>query len=109
VKKRIIQSSESDTVLVMQSLHNPARVLRNPWAEKVLELEGKGASLQELVPFISGQVSLKGWTEGRPDEALFPCGQVVGRIDDVPSVADLMKRIVDEALEVKERLSQLIG
>lgn len=108
LKQRIIDASESETVLVMQSLKNPARVLRNPWAEQVLEMEDRGSTLEELAPRISGQVSLKGWLEGKPDDALFPCGQVIGRIHDVPSVSDLMKMIIDEAVEVKNRLNQII-
>jgi NAD(P)H-dependent flavin oxidoreductase YrpB (nitropropane dioxygenase family) len=107
-KQKIVESGEADTVLVMESLQNPARVLRNPWAEKVIEMENKGASLEELVPFISGKVSSTGWATGNIDEGLYPSGQVAGRIHDIPTVSDLMKRIVDEAQEVKERLNKII-
>jgi NAD(P)H-dependent flavin oxidoreductase YrpB (nitropropane dioxygenase family) len=108
VKQRIIDSTEAETVLVLQSLKNPARVLHNPWAAKILEMESKGSSLEELAPLISGNVSLTGWMEGKSDEALYPCGQVIGRIKDVPSVSELMERIVSEATEVKAKLDKVI-
>jgi hypothetical protein len=38
---------------------------------------------------------------------MYPGGQVVGRIHDVPSIPDLVKRIVEEARETKERIAQL--
>jgi NAD(P)H-dependent flavin oxidoreductase YrpB (nitropropane dioxygenase family) len=42
--------------------------------------------------------------EGRPDLGVMSSGQVVGVIDDLPSVADLLDRIVTEATATLERL-----
>jgi nitronate monooxygenase len=42
--------------------------------------------------------------EGRPAEGVLPSGQVVGLIDDLPSCADLISRIVTEA---EQRLAVL--
>ena len=44
--------------------------------------------------------------DGRPDLGLMSSGQVVGVIDDIPSVADLVERIATEAAAVIERLRQ---
>jgi NAD(P)H-dependent flavin oxidoreductase YrpB (nitropropane dioxygenase family) len=107
-KQKIVDAAETDTALVMESLQNPARVLRNAWAEKVLHMEAEGASLEELGPMITGQLSRSGWVEGKLEEGLYGAGQVVGRIHDVPSVSELIQRIVDEALEVKQKLNRII-
>lgn len=106
-KQKLINTPENETVLVMKSLMNPSRVLKTPGSEKILELEAKGASLQELAPFISGRASAQGWVEGTYDEGMYPGGQVVGRINDNPTVAELIQRIVDEAVEVKERMDKI--
>ncbi|MFC1823604.1 NAD(P)H-dependent flavin oxidoreductase [Thermodesulfobacteriota bacterium] len=106
-KKKLIETHEDETVVVLKSLINPSRVLKTPIAEKVLELEAKGATLEELVPYISGQVSAEGWKKGTYDKGMYACGQVVGRIYDNPTVAELMRQIVDEAIEVKARLDKL--
>ena len=43
--------------------------------------------------------------EGRADVGVMATGQVVGLIDDVPSVAELIDRIITEATEVLRRLA----
>ncbi len=107
-KAKILESGETDTVLTMESLRNPARVLKTPWSEKIIEMEHRGASLEELAPLISGRLSFKGWTSGDLSEGMYPMGQVIGLIDDIPTVAELIKRTVDEAIETKKRLDNLI-
>jgi nitronate monooxygenase len=107
IKELLEKTQEMETAMVTESIQNPGRVIRNPWAEKVLEMEKAGKTLEELAPLISGQNSLKALFEGIPDEGLIYCGQVVGRIEDTPSVDELMKRIMDEAVEVKERMDGL--
>ena len=87
---------------------NPARVLKTAWSEKIIEMERKGASLEELAPMISGKVSFKGWVNGDLSEGIYPMGQVIGLIEDIPTVADLIKRTVNEAMETKKRLDKLM-
>jgi enoyl-[acyl-carrier protein] reductase II len=105
-KDRLVNSLETDTVLVMQTIGNPSRALRTSWTEKILEMERQGATLQDLIPFISGQAGVRGWQAGNLEEGILPVGQVVGRIHDVPTVADLVRRILDEAAEAKARLDR---
>jgi NAD(P)H-dependent flavin oxidoreductase YrpB (nitropropane dioxygenase family) len=109
IKRKMLEMQETETVLVMKSLKNPTRVFLTPGAQKILELEAKGASLEELAPHIAGAVSRKGWKEGVLDEGMYSGGQVVGRIHDIPTVAELMQRIVAEATETKKRLDALFG
>ena len=106
-KAKIVESGEAETVLVMESLMNPARVLKTPWTEKIIEMERKGASLEELVPMISGKVSFKGWENGDLSEGIYPMGQIIGSIEDIPTVAELIKRTIAEAMEAKKRLDKL--
>jgi len=47
--------------------------------------------------------------DGRPDLGLMSAGQVAGLIDDLPSCAELIARIMTEAAECLGRLSQDIG
>jgi NAD(P)H-dependent flavin oxidoreductase YrpB (nitropropane dioxygenase family) len=42
--------------------------------------------------------------EGRLESGILPTGQVVGRIDELPSVEELLRRIVREAEETHDRL-----
>lgn len=45
--------------------------------------------------------------EGHPETGVLPVGQVVGLIDDIPTVADLVERIMSEAAETLRRLDSL--
>jgi len=44
---------------------------------------------------------------GDVDKGMMACGQVVGRIHHIPTVAEPMERVVAEAHDVKERIAQL--
>ncbi len=104
-KQAIIGAKETDTMLVMKAHMNPSRVLRTPWAEKILEMEQNGATIEELAPYISGAVGRKGWQQGNVTEGMMGMGQVAGRIHDLPTVADMIQSIVSEAKTVLERLN----
>ncbi|MBW1644087.1 MAG: nitronate monooxygenase [Deltaproteobacteria bacterium] len=106
-KEKMVESPETNTVLVMQTLGNPSRVMKTPWAEKILEMEDKGASLEELIPMITGEAGREGWLAGDVDKGMMPAGQAVGRIKDVPTVAELVERIIEEAKDVKGKLDSL--
>ena len=47
--------------------------------------------------------------DGRPDLGLMSSGQVVGVIDDLPAVGELIDRIVVEATAILARLPRLAG
>ena len=104
VKEWLVQASERDTVLLLRSLRNTERILRNPAAEKVLEMEKQGATLEELAPFITGKEGEKLLETGDLDKGLLGVGQVVGLIHDIPTVKQLIDGIVHEAEEVISHL-----
>lgn len=110
IKKRLLEAKETDTMLVERSLKNTIRVLRNPHAEKIFEMEQNGATLQELAPLLSGLRGLKAIRTGDMDDALFACGQSVGLIYDIPTVEDLITKIVNEAKQiVEQRLKNIVS
>ncbi len=100
VKEWLVRSSEHDTVLVQRSLRNSHRVLRNTVSEKVAEMEKRGATLDELGPWITGQRGRKLLQTGELDEGLQACGQVVGIIHDIPTVKEIIEGIVNGAGEI---------
>jgi nitronate monooxygenase len=103
-KQNIIEAGESDTVVIQRSIGSATRVLKNEWAEKILEMEAKGSSLEELMPLIGGHRGARAWISGEED-APFGCGQVIGRIKENLSVKDLVSEIAKEAEDVYEKIS----
>lgn len=100
VKEFLLKSTERDTMLIQRSLRNTIRVIRNCVAERVSEMEKRGATLEELAPFISGLRGKKLFETGNIDEGIFTSGQVVGLIRDIPTVKDLIDDIILEAENV---------
>ncbi len=107
-KKAMVEADETATALALQSLE-PARALRNELLEKVMEMEAKGAGLADLYPLISGLRGREAYRSGAVGDALVPCGQGVGLIHDVPTVAELMSRIVSEARSAADRVASIVG
>jgi nitronate monooxygenase len=92
-------------MLVMRSLRNTERVLRNATAEKVVEMEKRSATLEELASLLSGKRGLELYETGALDRGLVGCGQVVGLVHDIPTVKELIDRIIKEAEEVVSNIA----
>lgn len=104
VKEWLVQASEHDTILVMRSLRNTERVLRNSVSEKIAEMESKGATLEELASLLSGERGEKLLQTGELNYGLLACGQVVGLIHHIPTVRDLIQTIINDAENIYRQL-----
>jgi nitronate monooxygenase len=100
VKNWLVEASETDTMFVMRSLRNTERVLRNEVAEKVVELESRGAGIAELAPLVTGKNGLRMLKDGEISVGLMPAGQSVGLVHDIPTVRELMDTIMKEARQI---------
>ena len=108
VKKAIVEASELDTRLVMRALRNTERVLNNRGVERLLEKErakGKTLKIDDILDEVAG-VYPKVMIDGDMDAGAWSCGMVVGLIDDVPTVKELIDRIMADAEAIiRERLT----
>ncbi len=97
----LIEKTEADTALQLQSLLAgfglQVRALKNKIMEKIASVEAEGGNLSELLPLISGERARQVWENGDAEHAMLTIGQSVGRISDIPSVAELIERMVSEA------------
>jgi len=109
VKKALVESTELDTRLVMRGLRNTERVLKNKGVDELLEIEReKGASLkiEDIHDQVAG-VYPKVMVNGEMDAGAWSCGMVVGLIQDIPTVKELIDRIMTDAEAIIRR--RLIG
>src|SRR6185312_7599870 len=100
-KRALVEARETDTSIIERSLGTPGRVLKNPAADRILELENAGER-DAVIASISGKINQQGAIEGRLDDGWVWSGQVAGLIHDVPTVKELLDRMVSDA----ERLIQ---
>ena len=112
VKKAIVAASELDTRLIMRALRNTERVLDNAATERVLKIErqkGAAVTFEDIRAELAG-VYPKIMFDGDMDAGVWSCGMVVGLIDDIPSVQELIDRIMSEAERlIRDRLTGLLG
>ena len=110
IKQQIVQNSERDTKLILRTLRNSARVAKNAVSSEVVEIEDKGgATIEDLRHLVAGKRGKHVYDEGDPDAGIWTAGQVQGLIDDVPTVKELVDRIVRETEEIiGQRLSGVL-
>src|SRR6201995_1470779 len=112
VKRAIVGASELDTRLIMRALRNTERVLKNKGVDRVLEIErekGRDLKIQDISHEVGG-VYPKIMLEGEMDAGAWSCGMVVGLIHDIPTVKELIDRIMSEADEIiRKRLEGFLG
>ena len=99
VKQALVAASELDTRLVMRPLRNTERVLKNEAVERLLEKEkalGAKIKFEDILPEVAG-VYPKIMKEGAMNAGAWSCGMVAGLIRDVPTVKELIDRIMREA------------
>jgi len=102
-KQALLESSESDTVIIKRSIHAPARVLRNEYADKILEVERTSPTYETLKDYISGKANKRWIYNNQKDEGLGWAGQVTGMIHDIPTVSELIDRMVKEAEHIRTK------
>ncbi|MEH7436066.1 nitronate monooxygenase [Neobacillus drentensis] len=102
-KNRLVEGSESDTVVIKRTLGTPARAIANSWTDKILEIEKSKGDYTELKDLISGMANKRYIYEGAEDEGFAWAGQVMGLIKDVPSVGELFERMIKEAEEIRAK------
>ncbi|MEC2074754.1 nitronate monooxygenase [Metabacillus fastidiosus] len=102
-KREIIKSAENNTVIIKKSLGTPARAIANEWTEKIIQLENKFGSYEQLKDYISGEANKRYIYDGKIEEGFAWAGQVIGLIHDVPSVSELFSRIIKDAEMIRQK------
>jgi len=105
VKQAIVAATELDTRLVMRPLRNTERVLKNAAVDRLLEKEralGPKIKFEDIVAEVGG-VYPRIMKAGEMDAGAWSCGMVAGLIHDIPTVEELIQRIMKEAESIIAR------
>jgi enoyl-[acyl-carrier protein] reductase II len=105
-KNAIINSSEGDTKLSLKQL-TPVRLLKNEFANKVNELENKGASVEELSVLLGRGRAKKGMFEGDLIEGELEIGQVSSQIKSIQSVKEVLDEMVFDYNQTIKLLTEI--
>lgn len=103
-KQLLVDNDERGTNLIFRSLKNTARVGKNSVSDKVVEiLKQPGAQFEDVAPLVRGAAGRMLLETGDLDAGLVWAGQVQGLIHDIPTVAELVDRIMREAHQIIRR------
>jgi enoyl-[acyl-carrier protein] reductase II len=94
-KQEIINSNDQDTVLAFKKI-GLVRMIKNDFAFRAMKAENEGWNEAQLRELLSTKRERAGIFEGDLIEGELEAGQGVGLIDDIPTVKDLFKRLLQE-------------
>ncbi len=109
IKERLVETKETGTCLLLNSLSNPVRCVKNKLADECLALEAQNASFEEIIQTVAGGKGKLAYDSGDPEISPISCGQVVGSINEIKTVKEVVDGIISEAEEFLDRLNQMKG
>ena len=99
IKQALVAAGERDTNLMFRTMHNTARVFKNAVSSEVVAMEKRGAKFEEVRHLVTGARGKVALNNGDVDGGVISAGMVIGLIDDIPTCAELIQRIVSECRE----------
>jgi NAD(P)H-dependent flavin oxidoreductase YrpB (nitropropane dioxygenase family) len=101
VKQAYVDNDERGTNLIFRSLHNTARVGKSAVSDEVVRrLSLPDARFEDVAPLVSGKAGAQLLKTGDLDSGIFWASMVQGLIDDIPTVQELVERIISQADDI---------
>ncbi len=107
-KQAVVAAGPADTQLCLKPLV-PVRLLKNRFRDEAIRLEQECVSRDRLTAWLGQGRARRGMLEGDLDEGELEIGQVAGLIDDVPSAADVVARLIAGHDEAVARLGRTVA
>lgn len=111
IKQYLVDNDERATNLIFRSLRNTGRVSKNSVSDEVVKtLKNPEATFADISHLVKGADGRKALETGDINAGLIWAGQVQGLINDIPTVAELVDRIISEATNIiQSRLNPVLG
>lgn len=107
LKEALLKATELDTRLIMRSIESTHRVWYNAAAKRVMELEAQQAGLPDIVSMAAGDKAKKMYETGDIDLGTIACSQGIGMIRSVKPVAVVIKDIIAQAEQIRQRIKNM--
>ncbi len=107
-KEAIIKAKDRSTVATGNYTGHPVRVINNKLAKEMLEMEKRGASIEELEKMGTGKLRLAA-VEGDVKEGSVMSGQVASMVTKRESVKDIIEGLMRDLETEKENLFKYFG
>ena len=107
VQQALLAATSSDTVRSRIYSGKPARLLKNRWTDAWEQPDAPEPLRMPLQNVLVAEAHQRLMHSGQPDVVPMPAGQIVGRMNEVRPVADLVATLVAETNEALDRLRDL--
>jgi enoyl-[acyl-carrier protein] reductase II len=105
-KRKVVESGDSDTVLAFRKI-GLVRMMKNDFALRAVKAELEGWNDEKLRELLGTKRERLGIFEGDFVEGEMEAGQGVGLIKDIPTVKELMERLVKEFEEAYNKVKTI--
>src|SRR5947209_4610267 len=106
--ERYLEATSSDTVRSKSYTGKPARMLRNAWTDAWEDPAGPGPLGMPLQNILTAEANARISRSHRKDLLFAPVGQIVGTMNEVRPVREVMFRLVEDYIETTERLGNTL-
>jgi len=105
----MVGTGERDTLVLLRSLNNPLRFIRNRFTETLATLEKEGHPMQDMINVMKQAQETDIRLDNDTENRLFPVGLGVSLIDSIKPTAEIIRDIVRDAEEAMKRLDRMRG
>lgn len=99
-KQAMVDQDERATTLLFRHYRNTTRVVRNAVSQEALGIESEGKPFEAIAHLVNGKRGHEGLLSGDINHGIWTAGLVQGLIDDIPTVAELVGRIIADARSI---------
>ena len=107
VQQALLKATSSDTVRSRIYSGKPARLLKNRWTAAWEEPDAPKPLPMPLQNLLVSDAHQRLMRSGQPDVVPMPAGQIIGRMNEVRPVADVVASLVAETDQALDRLRNL--
>ncbi len=107
LKQALCEASELSTDLIMFSVGFTHRVWMNEPAKKTLEIEKRGGSLEEILPYVSGEAARKMYQTGDLNAGTISISQGIGIPRKIMPVRDIVQEMIGQAQTIHTRMAKI--
>ncbi len=100
VKQALVERDEHATNLILRQLRNTSRVAKNAVSDEVVERLAEGADFEQVRELVAGARGRTVYETGDLDAGIWSAGVSQALVHDIPTVAELVSRMMDEAEEI---------
>ncbi|MBU1712961.1 MAG: nitronate monooxygenase, partial [Proteobacteria bacterium] len=107
LKQALCEADELSTDLIMFSVGFTHRVWMNEPARKTLEIEKRGGSLEEILPYVSGEAARKMYQTGDLNAGSISISQGIGIPKKIMPVRDIIEEMIGQAQTIHRRMAKI--